>query len=104
MSRLLLVPLDDVVVFPGMSVTLAVDTGIDEEHVILVPRHDKEFASVGTVAKVTDRVRLPGGARASVLEGRGRTRAADHESSAHHRASRRKNGWLGARPYSISCC
>jgi len=69
MSRLLLVPLDDVVVFPGMSVTLAVDTGIDEEHVILVPRHDKEFASVGTVAKVTDRVRLPGGARASVLEG-----------------------------------
>ncbi len=52
-----------------MSVTLAVDTGTDDEQVILVPRHEKAFASVGTVAKVSDRVRLPGGARASVLEG-----------------------------------
>ncbi len=68
MSRLLLVPLDDAVVFPGMSVTLAVDTA-DEERVLLVPRHDKEFAGVGTVATVNDRVRLPGGARAVVLEG-----------------------------------
>ena len=51
-----------------MSVTLAVDTA-DEERVLLVPRHDKEFAGVGTVASVDDRVRLPGGARAVVLEG-----------------------------------
>jgi len=69
MTRLLLVPLDDAVVFPGMSVTLAVDTGSDEERVLLVPRHDKEFAGVGTVAEVSDRVRLPGGARAAVLNG-----------------------------------
>jgi len=69
MSRLLLVPLDDAVVFPGMSVTLAVDTGAEEEFVLLVPRHEKEYAGVGTVAKVADRVRLPGGQRASVLEG-----------------------------------
>lgn len=68
MSRLLLVPLDDAVVFPGMTVTLAVDTA-DEERVLLVPRHEKEFAPVGTVATVTDSVRLPGGARAVVLEG-----------------------------------
>src|ERR1700722_14215895 len=68
MSRLLLVPLDDAVVFPGMSVTLAVDTA-DEERVLLVPRHQKEFAGVGTVATVNDRVRLPGGAHAVVLEG-----------------------------------
>jgi ATP-dependent Lon protease len=68
MTRLLLVPLDDAVVFPGMSVTLAVDTA-DEETVFLVPRHDKEYAGVGTVATVSDRVRLPGGARASVLDG-----------------------------------
>jgi ATP-dependent Lon protease len=67
MSRLLLVPLDDAVVFPGMSVTLAVDTA-DEERVLLVPRHEKEFADVGTVATVNDRVRLPGGVRAVVLE------------------------------------
>jgi ATP-dependent Lon protease len=68
MSRLLLVPLDDAVVFPGMSVTLAVDTA-DEEQVLLVPRHEKEFADVGTVATVSDHVNLPGGAKASVLEG-----------------------------------
>jgi len=51
-----------------MSVTLAVDTG-DEERVLLVPRHNNEFASVGTVASVSDGVRLPGGVRAFVLEG-----------------------------------
>src|SRR5665213_3662614 len=68
MSRLLLVPLDDVVVFPGMSLTLAIETG-DEEKVLLVPRHEKEFAAIGTVAEITDRVRLPGGGRAVALQG-----------------------------------
>jgi ATP-dependent Lon protease len=67
-SRLLLVPLDDVVVFPGMTLTLAVDVG-DEERVLLVPRHGQEFANVGTVAEIADRVRLPGGARAVALTG-----------------------------------
>src|SRR6201999_3131444 len=68
MSRLLLVPLEDVVVFPGMSLTLAIDAG-DEEHVLLVPRHEQDFANVGTVAEITDKVRLPGGARAFSLQG-----------------------------------
>src|SRR5438270_12513419 len=68
MTRLLLVPLDDAVVFPGMSVTLAVDAG-EEDRVLLVPRHENDFAAVGTVAEVTDRVRLPGGARAVELMG-----------------------------------
>src|SRR5436190_4105684 len=67
-TRLLLVPVDDVVVFPGMSVTLAVDTG-EEDRVFLVPHHEQEFASIGTVAEVADRVRLPGGARAVALQG-----------------------------------
>ncbi len=67
-SRLLLVPLEDAVVFPGMSLTLAVDVG-DEERVLLVPKHEQEFANVGTVAEVADRVRLPGGARAVTLQG-----------------------------------
>ncbi len=67
-TRLLLVPLDDVVVFPGMSVTLAVETG-EEDKVLLVPRHEQEFANVGTVAEIVDRVRLPGGARAVALQG-----------------------------------
>jgi ATP-dependent Lon protease len=68
MSRLLLVPLEDVVVFPTMNLTLTVDVG-DEQRVLLVPRHESAFASVGTVADVSERVRLPGGGRAVALSG-----------------------------------
>ncbi|MEA2442486.1 MAG: ATP-dependent Lon protease [Thermoleophilaceae bacterium] len=68
MSNLLLVPLEELVVFPNMSVTLTVDVG-DEERVLLVPKHDGEFAKVGTVADVVDHVRLPGGGRAVELMG-----------------------------------
>ncbi len=77
MTSLLLVPLDDTVVFPTMDVTLPVDVG-DEERVLLIPRHESEFAKVGTIADVTDRVRLPGGGRAVALSGvaRGITGAA----------------------------
>nr|MBA3381070.1 hypothetical protein [Actinomycetota bacterium] len=66
--RLLLVPLEDIVVFPNMNVTLTVDVG-DEDRVLLVPKHDDEYAKVGTVAEVTDRIRLPGGGRAVALQG-----------------------------------
>src|ERR671924_510998 len=68
METLLLIPVDDSVVYPNLQVTLAVDAG-SEERVVLVPRKGDEFASVGTVAQVTDRVRLPGGARAVALDG-----------------------------------
>jgi ATP-dependent Lon protease len=51
-----------------MSLTLAVDAG-DGERVLLVPRHEQEFASVGTVAEISERVRLPGGARGVALTG-----------------------------------
>jgi ATP-dependent Lon protease len=68
LSSLLLVPLDDLVVFPNMNVTISVEVG-DEEHVLLVPRHDGEYAKVGTVAQVGERVRLPGGGRAVNLVG-----------------------------------
>jgi ATP-dependent Lon protease len=67
-TKLLLVPLDDIVVFPNMNVTLTVDVG-DEERVLLVPKHEGEYAAVGTVAEVTDRVRLPGGGLAAALQG-----------------------------------
>jgi ATP-dependent Lon protease len=67
-SRLLLVPLEDLVVFPNMSVTLTVDVG-DEDRVLLVPMHEGEYAKVGTVAEVTDRIRLPGGGHAVALNG-----------------------------------
>src|SRR5215212_7226738 len=68
MTSLLLIPLDDTVVFPTMDVTLPVDTG-DESRVLLVPRHEGEYAAVGTMAEVSDRVRLPGGGRAVSLSG-----------------------------------
>jgi ATP-dependent Lon protease len=68
METLLLVPVDDSVVFPNMTVTLTVDVG-DEERVLLVPRENGEFASVGTVAEVSEHVRLPGGGHAVALTG-----------------------------------
>src|SRR5436305_6436530 len=68
MSNLLLVPREDIVVFPNMTVTRTVDVG-DEERVRPVPRDGDAFAKAGTVAEVIDRVRLPGGARAVELMG-----------------------------------
>jgi ATP-dependent Lon protease len=68
MLNLLLIPLEDTVVFPNMSVTLTVDTE-GEDRVLLVPRHENEYASVGTVAEVLEEVRLPGGVRAVALNG-----------------------------------
>ena len=68
LSSLLLVPLDEIVVFPNMSVTVSVDVG-DEERVFLVPRHEGEYAKVGTVAEVGETMRLPGGGRAVSLSG-----------------------------------
>jgi ATP-dependent Lon protease len=68
LSTLLLIPLEDQVLFPNMNVTLTLDLG-DEERVLLVPKHEGEFASVGTVAEVVERVKLPGGARAAALAG-----------------------------------
>src|SRR3954466_10207660 len=68
MPQLLLVPLDDTVVFPTMDVTLPIDVG-DATRVLLIPRHEGEFTRVGTIADVTDRVRLPGGGRAVSLSG-----------------------------------
>ena len=66
MPRLLLIPLEDTVVFPGMEVTLPVDPG-DESQVFLVPRHESDYASVGVVAEVGERMRLPGRIRAVQL-------------------------------------
>ena len=99
MSKLLLVPLEDLVVFPNMNVTLTVDVG-DEERVLLVPQHENDYASVGTVAEVTDRVRLPGGGRAVALNGlhRGVAGAAEHRRAAAACASRSRSGPTRRRP------
>ena len=61
MTALRLIPLDDTVVFPGMSITLTVAVG-DDERVVLVPRHDSAFAEVGVVA-ARRRARAPAGRR-----------------------------------------
>src|SRR5215475_681772 len=51
MANLRLVPLDDVVVFPGMPVTVSFDLGSDER-VLLIPRRHNVFSKVGIVAEV----------------------------------------------------
>jgi ATP-dependent Lon protease len=63
-----LIPLDDTVVFPNMGITLTIDVG-DDERVVLVPRHENEFLEVGTVAEVSERIRLPGGGHAVAISG-----------------------------------
>jgi ATP-dependent Lon protease len=59
MTHLKVVPLDDVVVFPGMAVTLPADVG-DDERVLLIPRRGSGYASVGVVADVAERVVVGG--------------------------------------------
>src|SRR5438876_6641537 len=66
--RLRLIPLEDTVVFPNMGITLTVDVG-DDERVVLVPRHENEFLDVGTIAEVSEQIRLPGGGHAVALSG-----------------------------------
>ena len=84
MERLRLVGLDETVVLPSMTVTLPVDVGNDAR-VFLIPRHGKEYAPVGVVAEVVDRVRLPGGGKAAVLTGlhRGVAGAARTDPAGH---------------------
>src|SRR5215510_9728168 len=54
MAALPMVPLDDVVVFPGMPVT--VPAGRDrDDRVLLLPRRGTGYAKVGVVAEVTKR-------------------------------------------------
>src|ERR1700712_3328281 len=63
-----LIPLDDTVVFPNMGITLTIDVG-EDKRVVLVPRHENEFLEVGTIAEVSEQIRLPGGGRAVALSG-----------------------------------
>ncbi|HTR73026.1 MAG TPA: endopeptidase La [Solirubrobacteraceae bacterium] len=63
-----LIPLEDTVVFPNMGITLTEEVG-EDERVVLVPRHENEFLDVGTIAEVTEKLRLPGGGHAVALSG-----------------------------------
>ena len=68
MEKMRLVALDDTVVFPGMTVTLPLEVG-DASTVLLLPRHANEYAKVGTVAEVVEKIRMPGGGNAVLLNG-----------------------------------
>jgi ATP-dependent Lon protease len=70
-QTLRLIPLEDTVVFPSMGITLTVDVG-DDERVVLVPRHENEFLEVGTIAEVSEQLRLPGGGHAVAISGQHR--------------------------------
>jgi ATP-dependent Lon protease len=93
LNPLLLIPLEDAVVFPNMSITLTLDVG-DAERVFLVPVHEGEYAKVGTVAAVGEHIRLPGGGRAVTVEGLHRGIA----GAAHAGADGRLNVEVDERP------
>ena len=63
-----LIPLDDVLVFPGVSATLPLDTG-DEDRVFLLPRSDGEYGRVGVVAEVVERGQSRRGGPAATVVG-----------------------------------
>ncbi len=65
MTPLKLVALDDVVVFPGMPVTLPADGG--DTRVLLIPRSGNGYAKVGVVAEVSERVASAGRGLASFM-------------------------------------
>jgi ATP-dependent Lon protease len=64
----LLIPLDDALVFPGVSATLPIDTG-EEERVFLLPRRDGEYGRVGVVAEVVESGRSRRGGPAATVVG-----------------------------------
>ncbi|GAA0633127.1 endopeptidase La [Kutzneria viridogrisea] len=82
-------PLDDVVVLPGMVVPVkladaevraaveaaqASETGANQPRVLLVPRLEGKYGAVGTLGVITQIGRLPGGERAAVVRGTARVR------------------------------
>src|SRR4051794_25191294 len=65
---LLLIPLDEEVIFPGVTATLPADVG-DSERVFLLPRRDGDFGRVGVVAQVLEHGQLPDGTPVATVLG-----------------------------------
>ena len=65
---LLLIPLDEETIFPGVTATLPVDVG-DSERVFLLPRRDGDFGRVGVVAQVLEHGELPDGTPVATVLG-----------------------------------
>jgi ATP-dependent Lon protease len=66
--NLLLIPLEETIIFPAVTATLPIDPG-DEERVFLLPSRKGEFGRVGVVAEVIERGRLPNGASMATVVG-----------------------------------
>src|SRR2546426_3845596 len=66
--NLLLIPLDEAIIFPAVTAALPIDPG-DEERVFLLPRRDSEFGRVGVVAEVIERGQLPNGTPVATVIG-----------------------------------
>jgi ATP-dependent Lon protease len=77
-------PMDDVVVLPHMTVTLAVEGDSQKAAIeaarqgsrliLLVPRIDGQFGKIGTVARLGESAELPTGAEAFIIRGEYRAR------------------------------
>jgi ATP-dependent Lon protease len=68
LMNLLLIPLDDAIVFPATTANLPVDAA-GEERVFLLPRKDGEFGRVGVVAEVVEQTKLPNGVAIATVVG-----------------------------------
>ena len=66
--NLLLIPLDDAIVFPATTANLPIDAA-GEEKVFLLPRKDGEFGRVGVVAEVVEQTKLPNGVSIATVVG-----------------------------------
>src|ERR1700680_643475 len=85
-----ILPLDDVVVLPGMTVTLGVEGDAQQAAVaaaqkgnrllLLVPHVAGTFAPIGTVARVEESGKLPTGAEVSIIKGLHRARLGGGQS------------------------
>ena len=79
-----ILPLTSGVVLPGMVFTMALETneaqaaaeaaGSVGGELVLVPRIDGRYASIGVVAKILEVGELQGGSQAMVVSGEGRAR------------------------------
>jgi ATP-dependent Lon protease len=82
--------LDDVVVLPGMTATLAVESDPQRAAltaaqkgnrlILLVPHVEGKFAAIGTVAQVVESGQLPSGAEVTILKGLHRARLGGGQS------------------------
>ena len=82
--------LDDVVVLPGMTATVAVESDPQRAAltaaqngnrlILLVPRVGGRFTAIGTVAQVVESGQLPSGAEVSILKGLHRARLGGGQS------------------------